>query len=197
MNKIWNILIVVGIVVCFFTGSIEKMGNVIVNSSMAAFNVFLKIGLLIMFWNGVFNIAIESGMIKNLTKLLKKPLHFIFKDVDPDSKCMEYISSNIIANMLGLGSAATPLGLKAFEELQKMNNKDIPSRSMVKFVLLNISTLTFFPTTIISLRAMSGGSNDISLVTLMILVTLCATIITLILEKIFFKIYQKRDKVCK
>lgn len=197
MNKVWNMLLILGILVSFFTGSVEKLGNVIVNSSLEAFNVFLKIGLLILFWNGIFNIAIKSGLIKNLTKILKKPLHYIFKDIDPESVCMEYICSNIIANMLGLGSAATPLGLKAFEELQKINNKDTPSRSMVKFVLLNISTLTFFPTTIISLRAMSGGANEISLVFLMILVTLFATIITLLLEKILAIIYERRQKECK
>lgn len=195
MNKIWNFLIVIGIVVSFLTGSVDKIGDVIINSSKSAFEVYLKLALLIMFWNGIFNIAIESGMIKNLTRVLKRPLSRLFDDVDPNSPCMEYICANVIANMLGLGSAATPLGIKAFEALQKINNKDTPSRSMVKFVLLNISTLTFFPTTIVSLRAMSGGKNDISLICLMIIVTLCATIITLILEKIFAKIYQKKDSL--
>ena len=193
MNKIWNILLIAGIAVSIITGKIEDLGNIIINSSKDAFNIFLKIGLLILFWNGIFNIAIESGMIKNLTRILKRPLGKIFKDVDPNSECMEYICSNIIANMLGLGSAATPLGLKAFDELQKINSKDYPSRSMIKFVLLNVSTLTFFPATIISLRLLNGGSSSMSLIGLMILVTLLATCITLLLEK-FFSILYKRDK---
>lgn len=172
MNKVWTALLVIGIVVSFLTGSIDKLGTVIVESATDAFNIFLKVALLILFWNGVFNIAIQSGLIKNITKLLKKPLSFLFPDVDKDSVCMEYICSNMVANMLGLGSAATPLGLKAFEMLQNENKKDHPSRAMMTFVLLNISTLTLFPTTIISLRAMYKGTTEFSFIVLMILVTL-------------------------
>lgn len=197
MNKIWNWLLLIGILFSMLTGSIESLGNVIVSSAQNAFNIFLKVALLILFWNGMFNIAIKSGLIKNMVFILKKPLSFIFKNVDPDSICMEYICSNVVANMLGLGSAATPLGLKAFEELQKINNKDYPSRDMVKFVLLNISTLTFFPTTIISLRSVSGGKTEMSLVLLMIIVTMIATILTLLFEIIFYKVFERRNNRCK
>ena len=126
MNKVWTALLVIGIVVSFLTGSIDKLGTVIVESATDAFNIFLKVALLILFWNGVFNIAIQSGLIKNITKLLKKPLSFLFPDVDKDSVCMEYICSNMVANMLGLGSAATPLGLKAFEMYKMKIKKIIP-----------------------------------------------------------------------
>ena len=193
MNKVWTALLVIGIVVSFLTGSIDKLGTVIVESATDAFNIFLKVALLILFWNGVFNIAIQSGLIKNITKLLKKPLSFLFPDVDKDSVCMEYICSNMVANMLGLGSAATPLGLKAFEMLQNENKKD-PSRAMMTFVLLNISTLTLFPTTIISLRAMYKGTTEFSFIVLMILVTLFATIFTILLDRIVYVIQSKKEK---
>ena len=188
MNKVWTALLVIGIVVSFLTGSIDKLGTVIVESATDAFNIFLKVALLILFWNGVFNIAIQSG------KLLKKPLSFLFPDVDKDSVCMEYICSNMVANMLGLGSAATPLGLKAFEMLQNENKKDHPSRAMMTFVLLNISTLTLFPTTIISLRAMYKGTTEFSFIVLMILVTLFATIFTILLDRIVYVIQSKKEK---
>ena len=194
MNKVWTALLVIGIVVSFLTGSIDKLGTVIVESATDAFNIFLKVALLILFWNGVFNIAIQSGLIKNITKLLKKPLSFLFPDVDKDSVCMEYIFSNMVANMLGLGSAATPLGLKAFEMLQNENKKDHPSRAMMTFVLLNISTLTLFPTTIISLRAMYKGTTEFSFIVLMILVTLFATIFTILLDRIVYVIQSKKGK---
>lgn len=133
-------------------------------------------------------------MVKNITKLLKKPLSFLFPDVDKDSVCMEYICSNMVANMLGLGSAATPLGLKAFEMLQNENKKDHPSRAMMTFVLLNISTLTLFPTTIISLRARYKGTTEFSFIVLMILVTLFATIFTILLDRIVYVIQSKKEK---
>ena len=183
MNKVWTALLVIGIVVSFLTGSIDKLGTVIVESATDAFNIFLKVALLILFWNGVFNIAIQSGLIKNITKLLKKPLSFLFPDVDKDSVCMEYICS-----------AATPLGLKAFEMLQNENKKDHPSRAMMTFVLLNISTLTLFPTTIISLRAMYKGTTEFSFIVLMILVTLFATIFTILLDRIVYVIQSKKGK---
>ena len=100
----------------------------------------------------------------------------------------------MVANMLGLGSAATPLGLKAFELLQNENKKEYRSRAMMTFVLLNISTLTIFPTTIISLRAMYKGTTEFSFIVVMVLVTLFATIFTIILDRIVYLIKAKKEK---
>ena len=195
MNKVWSSLIIVGIVFTIFFGDLNNLGDVIVSSTTDAFNIFFKLALLILFWNGIFKIAIDSGLIKNVTKILVKPLSYIFPEVDKKSICMEYICSNIIANILGLGAAATPLGLKAFEELQKLNkNKEIPSRSMSTFVLLNVSSLTFFPTTIISLRSLSGGSTDGSLICLMILTTCFATMFVIVLDRIIYLVKRRGQR---
>ncbi len=194
MNKIWSILVLIGIFISILTGSTEELGSIIINSATDAFQIFLKLALLILFWNGIFQIAIASGLIKNITRLLKKPLAFLFPSIDKDSLCMEYICSNLVANMLGLGAAATPLGLKAFQLLQEENNKETPSPAMITFVLLNISTLTFFPTTIISLRSMYQGKTSISLIFLMILVTSIATIFTLTLDRILYFITLRKKK---
>ena len=195
MSKIWYILIVVGIIVSIFTGHFEQMGEIILGSCSAAFDIFLKLALLILFWNGIFQIAIDSGLIKHITHFLIKPLSKIFPEVDPDSLVMEYIWSNMVANMLGLGSAATPLGLKAFEELQRQNpHPDRPSRSMVTLILVNVSTITLFPTTIIGLRTLYGGKSDLSLIAMMILVSTFSTIVAILLDRIFYRIGKRRCK---
>lgn len=185
---------IVGIVISIFTGQITNMGNIIINSSNEAFNIFFNVALVILFWGGIFNIAIESGLIKNLTKICKKPLLKLFPELNADDIALEYICSNILANLLGLGSAATPLGLKAINELQKINpNKNKPSRSMTTFIILNVSSLTLFPTTIISIRTLYKGTTNLSLISLMLIGTLFSSISAIILDRIFY-IIEKRKK---
>ena len=174
INRIWNVLLIVGIIVSIFTGNIDSMGKIIMNSANEAFQIFFNVALVILFWGGIFNIAIESGLIKNLTRIF---------------------ASNIIANLLGLGSAATPLGLKAFSELQKKNeNKDKPSRSMITFILMNVSSLTLFPTTILGIRAMYHGTNEPSLLVLMIIGTTVSATMAIILDRLFYMIEKRRAR---
>jgi spore maturation protein A len=192
MNKIWTALIVIGIFVSIITGSINDIGNIMIDSSMKAFNVFLQSGVLILFWGGLFQIAIDSGMVKRFSHYLKKPLSKIFKELDTDSYAYELICSNMVANILGLGAAATPIGLKAFKELQKMcDNKEVPSRSMLTFIIINCSSLTLFPTTIISLRKLNGGNTSFSVILMMIAATTISTFIAIILDQIFYKRRRK------
>lgn len=193
INYIWNALLIVGIIISVFTGKIKDMGNIILNSSNEAFEIFFNVALVILFWGGIFNIAIESGLIKNLTSVFKKPLLKLFPELKEDDVALEYISSNILANLLGLGSASTPLGLRAFEELQKLNpNKDRPSRSMVTFILMNVSSLTLFPTTIISIRTLYDGTNDISLISLMLVCTIFSSCMAIILDRVFYIIKNRK-----
>lgn len=195
INYVWNALLIVGIIISIFTGKINDMGNIIMNSTNEAFEIFFNVSLIILFWGGVFNIAIESGLIKNLTKVFKKPLLKLYPELKEDDLALEYICSNIIANLLGLGSAATPLGLKAFEELQKLNpNKSSPSRSMITFIIMNVSSLTIFPTTILGIRSMYKGNNSISLISLMILCTIISSTMAIILDRIFYFINKRKHK---
>lgn len=195
VNKIWSMLIICGITISVFTGKITLMGDIIINSATGAFKIFFNVGILMLFWGGLFNIAIESGLIKNLIKLFKKPLKLLFPELPIDSMAMEYVASNIIANLMGLGSAATPLGLQAFKEMQQINNQDIPSRSMLTFIILNVSSLTFFPTTIIGLRTLYKGTTPINLLSLMIIMPLFSTIVAIILDRLFY-FFSKRKKPC-
>ncbi len=188
MNRIWCGLIIVGIFVSVITGTINNIGNIMIDSSMKAFNIFLQTSVLILFWGGLFQIAIDSGMVKRFSQYLKKPLSKIYKELDTDSYAYELICSNMVANILGLGAAATPIGLKAFKELQKMcDNKEVPSRSMLTFIIINCSSLTLFPTTIISLRKLNGGNTSFSVILMMIVATTISTFIAIILDQIFYR----------
>lgn len=188
MNRIWCGLIFVGIFVSIITGTINNIGNIMIDSSMKAFNIFLQTSVLILFWGGLFQIAIDSGMVKRFSQYLKKPLSKIYIELDTDSYAYELICSNMVANILGLGAAATPIGLKAFKELQKMcDNKEVPSRSMLTFIIINCSSLTLFPTTIISLRKLNGGNTSFSVIFMMIAATTISTFIAIILDQIFYR----------
>ena len=91
INYVWSVLLIAGIIISIFTGKINDMGNIILNSSNEAFEIFFNVALIILFWGGVFNIAIESGLIKNLTKFLRKPLLKLYPELKADDVALEYI----------------------------------------------------------------------------------------------------------
>ncbi|HHU80836.1 MAG: spore maturation protein [Bacilli bacterium] len=195
LNIIWVVLILSGILYSIFTGNTNQIGEIILNSSLDAFNLFFKVALLLIFWNGMFQIAINSGMIKRVSKILKPILVKLFPEIPYESEIFEYISAAIIANVLGLAAAATPLGLKAIEEMQKINtDKRKASRSMITLLLLNISSLTLFPSTIISLMHSFNSKSTNTLYLLLFVTTSIGTIFAIMLDKVFAWFYSRREK---
>lgn len=195
LNIIWVVLILSGILYSIFTGNTNQIGEIILNSSLDAFNLFFKVALLLIFWNGMFQIAINSGMIKRVSKILKPILAKLFPEIPYESEIFEYISAAIIANVLGLAAAATPLGLKAIEEMQKINtDKRKASRSMITLLLLNISSLTLFPSTIISLMHSFNSKSTNTLYLLLFVTTSIGTIFAIMLDKVFAWFYSRREK---
>ena len=186
INILWSILILGGILIACITGNVKELGNVILSSSNESFTIFFKLALMILFWNGIFNILHECGLLKSLSKGLSKILKFIFPEISAESKAMEYISITLISNLLGLGVASTSTGLKAFTALkEEAKNKNKPTKSMITFIILNISSITFFPTTIISLRSAYHGTNDFKLLLIIWLTTIFGTGIGIILSHLF------------
>ncbi len=183
INKIWFILIFIGVFFSFINGKTD-MGDIILNSSNEAYNLILSIGPLIVLWSGIMNIASKSGLLSKFSKLLK-PLLSRLMPKDNSDKAMEYISSNIAANMLGLGSVATPAGLKAMKELDKVNkNKGIATDSMITFLVLNTSGVTIIPMTVIALRKAYGSLNPMSIIVPSLIATSISTIGGLTLDYI-------------
>ncbi len=175
INKIWLILISVGIGYSFFNNSIN-MGDVILNSANSAYELIISIGPLIVLWSGIINIASNSGLLYKFSKFLRPFLKRIMPSVKGE-KALEYISSNIAANMLGLGSVATPAGLKAMKELNEENEKPgVASEGMITFLILNTSGVTIIPMTVIALRMAYRSINPSAIIIPSIIATLVSSI---------------------
>jgi len=189
INKIWFSFVFIGIVYGILSGNVNNVNNTIINSAKQSLDIFLGIFPVIVLWLGIMTIASDSGLLKRISNLLYPVLKKIFPEIPQGHDSLGYISSNITANILGLGSAATPFGLKAMKSLQELNqNKNIASRSMITFLLLNTSGLTLIPTTVISLRMMYKSINPTEIILPTILATVISTISAIILDKIFYKV---------
>ena len=187
VNKIWGFFIVVGIVFSFFNGRIGIINEEILNSCKNTLELVFQLFPVIALWLGIMKIATASGLLQIVSNKLSPFLRIIFPEIPKNHPSLGYISSNIIANVFGLGNAATPFGLKAMESLQELNpNKKEASRSMITFLVLNTSGLTLIPTTIISMRMLYGSTNPTEVILPCILATLISTIVGLTLDRILY-----------
>jgi spore maturation protein A len=176
LNYLWGLIIIVGVVVAAFSGNLGNLGSSALESSKEAVMLCVTMLGVMSLWTGLMNIAKDSGLISGLTKLLKPVLRFLFPDIPRDHIVNEYISSNIISNMLGLGWAATPLGLKAMKGLKELNhNKSIASCDMCTFLIVNISSLQLIPINIIAFRSQYGSVNPAGIVLTALIATTIST----------------------
>jgi len=191
VNKIWSFFIIIGILFCLFNNNLDIINKEILTSTKTAFDMTIKIFPVMALWLGISKIAEVSGLLNKLSIKLSTVLKYIFPEIPKGHESLSYISSNIIANMFGLGNAATPFGLKAMQSLQNLNkNKEVASRSMITFLVLNTSGVTIIPTTIISLRMMYNSSNPSDIVLPCIIITFIGTISGLIADRILARFYK-------
>lgn len=191
VNIIWLSMILIGVIYGLFTGNIETINNTIIDSTKVSLDLFMKIFPVVAIWMGIMEIAEESKLLQKLSNSLSPLLTKLFPEIPKGHESLSYIASNVIANMFGLGSAATPFGLKAMDSLQKLNKKkDTASRSMITFLVLNTSGVTIVPTTIISLRLMYGSLEPTKIVGACIISTICSTIGGLIVDRILARRYK-------
>lgn len=189
INYIFASFFIIGILYSFITGT--NISNEILTSSSKAIELIFTIIPIMCLWLGIMNIAKKSGLLDKLSKLLTPLLKIIFPEIPKNNPAFSYISINIIMNMLGVGNASTPFGLKAMKELDKDNDKkNIASNSMITFLVLNTSGLTIIPTTIISLRMMYNSKNPTIIVFACILSTICSTIGGIIIDRILARRYK-------
>lgn len=185
VNILWGVFIVVGIVYGFINGRIDVINNEIITSSKSALDLMMEILPLLAVWTGLMKIAEDSGLLNLIAKKLGFLLRKLFPSIPEGNEALGLIASNIAVNMAGLGSVATPFGLKAMKELQKLNTKkDTATPAMITFLVLNTSGVTIIPTTIISLRILYGSLKPTEIIVSCILATLCASIAGLLLDYI-------------
>lgn len=188
VNKIWGSFIIIGIVTCLLTSKVDLLNKEILECTKTSLEMIFKIFPVMALWLGIMKIASESGLLKKFSNLLLPLFKKLFPEIPNNHESIGYISSNIVANMFGLGNAATPFGLKAMKSLQEINkNKDTASRSMITFLVLNTSGVTIVPTTIISLRMMHGSSDPACIILACILATFISTFLGLCIDRFLAK----------
>ena len=153
LNTIWPIFIIVSFAYAILTGKVEEVNSGIFESVSDAVELSITFLGTICLWNGIMQIAQKTSLITKLTRSLNPIMKILFPELKKEEKAHEEISMNIIANILGLGNAATPLGLKAMKTMQKQNKqKDTISNSMAMFIVLNTASLQLIPTNVIAIR---------------------------------------------
>ncbi len=187
VNYIWVAISIIGILYAMFTGTMAEVNEAIFKSAKESVTLCFGLMSVLVFWLGIMKIAEEAGLLDSLTRLTKPIVSRLFPDVPPSHPAMGYIVSNIMANTFGLGNAATPLGIKAMEQLKELNGgKDTASRSMITFLALNTSGLTLIPTTVIGIRIHYNSANPTEIVGPTFLATVIATIAAIILDRYFY-----------
>ncbi|MBL4936377.1 spore maturation protein [Clostridium sp. YIM B02515] len=188
INVIWFIILVFGIGFGLLTGRGDVVSKSVVSSAGSTVDFVIKLVGLMCIWCGVMKVAEKSGLTEKLAKLLRPVLKLVFKDAAKDEKAMGAIVMNLTANMMGLSNAATPFGIKAMEEMDRLNKeKGTASNDMALFLVLNAACIQLVPTTVLSIRAASGSQNPGEI----IIPAIIATTVAAIMGIIFCKILQR------
>lgn len=195
LNILWVLMIAGGILFASFHGTMGKLTEVFISSSTEAVNLCIFMLGVIGVWNGMMEIAVKSGLMKRVSRAMYPFIHWLFPDIPPQHKANEYIAANMAANILGLGWAATPAGLKAMKELKKMEDTYEASDMMCAFLVLNISSLQLIPINMIAYRSQYGSVNPTAVVLPAILATMISTLAGILFIKgMEFIRYNGRNK---
>lgn len=188
LNIIWPIFIIISFAYAIVVGNVEEVNKSIFESAGSAVELSITFFGTMCLWNGIMKIVQETSLMNRLTKLLKPVMKFLFPELKKESPAKNEISMNIIANILGLGNAATPLGIRAMNELQKENvKKDTLSNSMIMFIVLNTASLQLIPTTVIAIRTSLESENPSSIIVPVWIVTMLAAMIAVFVTKRLMK----------
>lgn len=184
LNYLWGGMILIGIVVAAFNGKMPEITNAAVASSKEAVTTCITMLGILSMWTGLMKIAEEADIIKTLSKKMLPFLKFLFPEIPAKHKAMEYISTNVIANILGLGWAATPAGIKAMEQMQTLNvKKDTASRSMCMFMIFNMSSLQIICVNLIAYRSQYNSQNPSEIIGPGLFATLVSTVVGIVIVK--------------
>lgn len=190
LNFLWGAMLLIGIVYGAATGRMNEVTDAALSSAKEAVSLCITMAGIVAMWVGIMEIAKSSGLVERLTRKMRPLLGFLFPDVPGEHRAMEFISANMIANFLGLGWAATPFGLKAMEELAKLEKQrksvspGTASNAMCTFLILNISSLQLIPVNIIAYRSQYGSVNPTAIVGPGIVAAAVSTVVAVIFCKV-------------
>ena len=190
VNFIWLFFIVTGFIVAAFQGRIELVTEAVFDGAKSGVTVCFGLISIMVFWLGMMRIAEDAGLLQKLAALLRPAVRFLFPSIPKDHPALGYIMSNMSANILGLGNAATPMGIKAMQELQKLNpSKETASPAMCTLLALNTASITLIPTTLIAIRMSYSSANPTDIVGTTLLATVVSTLAAVLVDKW----YRKRN----
>ncbi len=193
LNYLWAGMIIAGIIFAAFTGRMPDVTNAALDSSKEAITLCITMMGVMSFWVGLMEIATKAGIITAASRRIQPLIRFLFPDLPADHPAQEHITTNIIANVLGLGWAATPAGLRAMTELSKLEEdrrsgrlpgsvrkRGVASNEMCTFLILNISSLQLIPVNVIAYRSQYGSVNPTAIVGPGIVATAVSTIVAVL-----------------
>ena len=194
LNYLWGFMIIIGVIYGAFTGNIQAVADGAINSAKDAVTLCITMLGVMSLWTGLMEIAEKSGLIKTCTEKIGPVMRWLFPYVPPQHDAMKHMTTNVIANILGLGWAATPAGLRAMNSLAQLNDSDkTASNAMCTFLVINVSSLQLIPVNIIAYRSQYGSTNPTAVVAPAIIATLVSTIVAVI----FCRIMLRRDYSAK
>lgn len=189
MNKIWFIMVTGALCVLVWTNPSNALDSML-TASADALKLSIELCAVYAVWLGILEIVDESGLSEKLARVLRPLIRKLFKINDPEAEKM--IALNMSANMLGLGNAATPMGINAMKKLD--NGSGIATPAVIMLIVLNATSIQLLPTTIIGLRANAGSINPADIVLPTLISTACTFLIGILLVKLFGKLHIKIKK---
>lgn len=188
INIIWFTMVFLSLGVASILGTLEEVTGSLFSSAKTAVTIALGLIGPMALWLGFMKVAEAGGLMRLVAKLLSPVMKRLFPEIPPEHPAMSAIIMNMAANMLGLGNAATPMGIKAMQEMQKLNpRKDTATNSMALFLAINTSSVTLLPLGVIALRASEGNTNPASILLPSLAATLCSTTVAIIMAKLLEK----------
>jgi spore maturation protein A len=185
LNFIWLFMIIVSFIVAIINGRVDVLARAVTSSAQTGVEIALGMLAVMTLWLGMFAIAEKAGLIEKLARLLRPIMCYLFPEVPADNPAMGAMIFNISANMLGMANAATPFGLKAMQELQKLNkHAGIASNSMCTFLAINTSSVQLIPATAMAVLAANGGSHASRVLFTSLFATIISTIVAVMIAKL-------------
>ena len=188
LNLVWPIFIIISIIYACLFGTLPKVNDSIFDTIESTMSLLFTLAGTMCFWSGIMNVLEKTDFFLKMRKKISKVIKIIFRDIENESKESEFISLNILSNLLGLGNAATPMGIKAMDAMdQKNKNKNYMTKDMMMFILINTASIQIIPTTVIAIRASLGSKNPSGMIFHIWIVSIVVFISVILLGKTVFK----------
>ena len=186
LNYIWPAMILISVFSAIITNRVPELSNSVLIGARDAIDLIISIMGMMCFWTGIMKIAEKSNLTHKISRFFENFVKFLFPDCVPESQAAQAICMNITANLLGLGNAATPFGIKAMRELQKSNKlKSTASNSMIMLTVINTASFQIIPTMLCTLRQKHGSANAMKILPYLWITSLCALMVGVLAAKFF------------